>query len=275
MARYRKIDTRIWSDQKFNEMSDYGKLVFFMVLTHPHLTALGAMRATIPGLATELHWTVDKLKQALGESFLNKMVIFDEDAALMWLPNFIKYNQPESPNVVRSWNHSLDYLPECKLKNTLIEKINLYISKLSFPFQEALPEAFQKISPNQEQEQEQKHNNILSGKPDNSQKKLNIESKYNDQLIQQAIEVLNFLNEKTQRKYRIVDTNLRRVIARLKSGVTVQECRQIIAKKTRDWKKDKKMAPYLRPATLFNADKFEQYLGELVLPDEENNSNAK
>lgn len=83
----------------------------------------------------------------------------------------------------------------------------------------------------------------------------------------QANEVLNFLNAKTGRTYRAVDTNLGFIIARLESGATVEDCRAIIAKKYREWKDDSKMDLYLRPATLFNKTKFEQYLGEL-LPEE-------
>ena len=81
---------------------------------------------------------------------------------------------------------------------------------------------------------------------------------------EQAQSVLDFLNEKTGRVYRPVDTNLKLIIARLKSGATVLQCRQVIARKARQWKDRPDMAPYLRPATLFNATKFEQYLGELV-----------
>ena len=112
----------------------------------------------------------------------------------------------------------------------------------------------------------------MSGKPDVvslqdylTDKKINQSSL----LTSQAIEVLQFLNEKTGRAYRVVDSNLKLIIARLKSGATVMDCRQVIAKKNREWKGDPKMAVYLRPATLFDATKFEQYMGELVLPKEE------
>ena len=86
----------------------------------------------------------------------------------------------------------------------------------------------------------------------------------------QAIEVLDFLNAKTRRKYRALDgngkptTNLRLVIDRLKTGVSVQDCKTMIARKHRDWSGDDKMRIYLRPSTLFRASNFEQYLGECV-----------
>ena len=45
VARYRKIDPRVWNDEKFVSFSDDGKLAFLFVLTHPSMTAIGAMRA--------------------------------------------------------------------------------------------------------------------------------------------------------------------------------------------------------------------------------------
>lgn len=86
----------------------------------------------------------------------------------------------------------------------------------------------------------------------------------------QATEVLNFLNQKANRNYRGQDqngkptVNLKLIIDRLKTGATVQDCKTLIARKHRDWATDDKMRQYLRPATLFNATKFEQYLGECV-----------
>jgi uncharacterized phage protein (TIGR02220 family) len=271
MGRYRKIDTRTWNDQKFNELSDYGKLVFFLLLTHPHLTPIGAMRASLPGLASEIQWPIEKLKNALKESFAKSMVRYDEAASFMWLPNFLKYNQPESPNVVKSWEGYLDNLPECPLKNLLIQHVNAFVKSLSFTFQEALPKAFVKGMPNQEQEHKQEQDKkSMSGKPDAPsliiQTDINNQKKSESSLRYQATEILNFLNEKTGRAYRPVDTNLKLIISRLKSGATTTNCRQIIAKKTREWKDDPKMSEYLRPATLFNSTKFEQYMGELVTP---------
>ena len=78
-----------------------------------------------------------------------------------------------------------------------------------------------------------------------------------------AKHVLAFLNEKTGRTFRPVDTNLRLIEARLKTGATVQDCKSVIARKVRAWLPDPKMAPFLRPKTLFTPTNFENYLGEL------------
>lgn len=105
---------------------------------------------------------------------------------------------------------------------------------------------------------------FLSGKPDDAHL-----SQKNSEVKKEAIAILNFLNEKSGKNYRPVDVNLNFIIARLKSGATFQQCKSVIAKKRRDWIGDENMAKYLRPATLFNKTKFEQYLGELIQVPEE------
>ena len=166
MARYRKIDPRIWNDEKFRALSDSGKLAFLFVLTHPHMTSLGAMRGTVIGLAEELKASrkpsgkpsgslpgsiSEGFREAIGKGLLE----VDEDACYIGAKNFLRYNGPESPNVVRSWETAIELIPECKLKVQLMQRVRAYTESLSEGFGKALPKAFAKASPNQEQEQEQ------------------------------------------------------------------------------------------------------------------------
>jgi hypothetical protein len=155
MGRYRKIDTRIWNDAKFIALSDKGKLAFLFLLTHPHMTSLGAMRATLPGLASELRWDAEAFGEAFREALRKGLVEHDDKACFVGLPNFLKYNGPESPNVVKSWSESLDLIPECDLKSRLLNRVKGFVEGLSKGFAEALPEAFAKGMPNPEPEQEQ------------------------------------------------------------------------------------------------------------------------
>jgi hypothetical protein len=80
------------------------------------------------------------------------MVRHDEQAALIWLPNFLKYNAPENPNVVRSWQASLALLPECRLKDALVHACRCLVERLPKGFAEGLPKPFRKGMANQEQE---------------------------------------------------------------------------------------------------------------------------
>jgi uncharacterized phage protein (TIGR02220 family) len=84
-----------------------------------------------------------------------------------------------------------------------------------------------------------------------------------------ALQVLNFLNEKTGRNYKPLPANLDLISARLKEGATVDDCRAVIAKKCREWAGDEKMDEFLRPKTIFNRTNFAQYQGELGAPEPE------
>ena len=195
-----KYNFNVWNDFKYNHLSDNAKLVFVLLLTHQHLTPIGAMRATKSGLAAELHWDLEKFQACFSEIISLGMAKYDELASFLWLPNFLKYNRPESPNVVRSWDHLLDYLPECELKNILIESISAYVATMSESFIDALPLVFRKPISNQEQEQEHKQKqekeiarddvSAISKVSLSNSKKSKIKNEYYDQ----ALELLEFLN---------------------------------------------------------------------------------
>jgi len=71
--------------------------------------------------------------------------------------------------------------------------------------------------------------------------------------------VLHWLNEKSGRHYREVDTNLKFISARLmEPDVTLDGVKLMIERQCRRWK-GTAQADYLRPETLFNKTKFDGY----------------
>jgi hypothetical protein len=145
--KYRKIDTRFWSDEKVRAFSDDGKLGFLFLLTHPALTALGAMRGTLNGLAAELGWPVKRLRKALAPAIEQGMIELNETASYIALPNFLRFNPAENPNVAMAWVSALDLIPECPEKQGLVARCR---ASLSGPqaasrrqgFEEAFAKAF-------------------------------------------------------------------------------------------------------------------------------------
>ena len=72
-----------------------------------------------------------------------------------------------------------------------------------------------------------------------------------------------FLNEKASRRYDPKNkTNKTLIAARYKEGITLEDFKEVIDKKCRQWLNDPKMVSYLRPETLFAAGHFESYLNE-------------
>jgi len=98
------------------------------------------------------------------------------------------------------------------------------------------------------------------------EKELEIELEKN--IVQQAEptpfkEVIEYLNEKTGKQYRSSTKSTQSIIkARFKEGFSLEDFKTVIDNKVADWLKDTKMSEYLRPKTLFGADKFEGYLNQ-------------
>ena len=159
MARYRKIDTRMWGDTKFRELSSpgtSGKYLWIFLLTGPHTSNIpGLFRAGEMALAEELGLNGEAFREAFGEVSRRGLAEADWKARVVWVPNAIKYNRPESPNVVRSWCHAWDEIPECGLKDEAHKRLKAFMEALGEAFAKAFAEACARPSPNQEQEQEQ------------------------------------------------------------------------------------------------------------------------
>lgn len=84
--------------------------------------------------------------------------------------------------------------------------------------------------------------------------------------------VIDFLRQKTGRNYRYTETTLRPILQLLKEGVTLEQCKQVIVRKHRDWGSNKEMEKYLRPSTLFRKSNFyDKYLPEVVTEEERKN----
>jgi len=175
MARYRKIDPRIWNDEKFRLLTDDGKLSFLYLLTHPHLTAIGAMRASVDGLSKELGWPMKRFAKPFAELLRNGFLEFDKTASCVVLKNFLKYNRPDNPNQVKAWSSSIDYIPECKLKVELVERLKRFAEQLGKRFAEgfakAFPKPFRNGLPNHEQEQEQEQEQEKEQEQEQEEKK--------------------------------------------------------------------------------------------------------
>ena len=92
------------------------------------------------------------------------------------------------------------------------------------------------------------HKEPLSSKPDYAEK------------------ILEHLNLKAGRSYRPVPSNIKLIQARLSEGNKPQDLIAVINRKCAEWLDDPKFAQYLRPSTLFNATKFNDYVGQLDSP---------
>jgi uncharacterized phage protein (TIGR02220 family) len=270
MRIYGSVQTCFWENTDTQQLSDQAKLLAIYLLTGPHSNMIGAIRLPEGYITEDLRWNTQVVKNAFQELSAAKFLTRDESNSWLVIHHFLKWNPVQNPKQGIGIQKLFDLIPtQSSVFKPLVKALLVYgkyfhkefldcLHKLEKSLETVFEDCLADKEQNQDQEQDQKKIS-MSGK-----RKLNV-SEYAS-LKSQAMEILKFLNEKTGRAYRPVEVNLKLIIARLKSGATVMACRQVIAKKTREWNGNVKMDEYLRPATLFNATKFEQYLGECVLP---------
>lgn len=80
---------------------------------------------------------------------------------------------------------------------------------------------------------------------------------------QQIKEVVEYLNLKANRNYRPGTTKTKSLISARLKDYTVEDLKAVIDFKVGEWLENEKMNKYLRPETLFNETKFENYINEL------------
>lgn len=73
---------------------------------------------------------------------------------------------------------------------------------------------------------------------------------------------IDYLNEKAGKNFQHVESNYKFIEARVNEGRVFDEIKNVIDSKCAEWM-GTDAAQYLRPATLFNAEKFNSYFGNL------------
>jgi hypothetical protein len=159
MARYKKIHVTMYADDKFNSLSKpqpNGQTLWVYLLTGPHTNVIpGISTIGEAALAEALEWSLEDFREVFHEVYAKGMAKADWKRRLLWIPNAVKFNPPESPNVIKGWGKAWPELPECELKVIAINSLRKYMEDLPKGFQVVFHEVFRQPSPNQEQEQEQ------------------------------------------------------------------------------------------------------------------------
>lgn len=150
---YRKIELRMWNDEKFKNLSPLppsGQSLWIYLLTGPQTGIIpGLYRVGKAALAEELGWSTEDFEKAFQEVLREGLIEYSLKDRLVWIPKAIKYNMPQSPNVILSWRAALDELPECSLRNEAIDVLRTQIYALDdkgTAFHEAFNKVFGKPS---------------------------------------------------------------------------------------------------------------------------------
>lgn len=156
---YRQISIRMWGDERFRHLSPpapCGRFLWFYLITGPHTINIPGVVPVAPAvIGAALGWKPEAFRDAFREVIREGMAKADEEAGLIWLPNAMKHNRPQSPNCVKAWAKTWPLVPECALKAEIWCELKAFVEGMGDAFRDAFREGCRQPSRNQEQEQEQ------------------------------------------------------------------------------------------------------------------------
>ena len=113
-AKYRKIDTRIWDDEKFEELAPLEKLVAFNVLTGQS-NRVGLFKLSLGKGAEQTGMSADSYGIAIGRVCDTLNWGFDKTRSVVFIPSWFKYNPPENPKHLAGCLSDLHEIPQTDL----------------------------------------------------------------------------------------------------------------------------------------------------------------
>ena len=167
-SRYRKIDPRIWTDEKFRRLTAEEQRLALYILT-AQSNRIGLFSFS-PGKACEDLGTLPLTFRKGFEKVCRTLNWeWDPEARVLYLPTWWRYNPPENANNVIGNLKDLDDLPETSLLERFSSNTTYLSEDLIETFTQTLakryPQRSPKRSPTQEQEQEQEQKQEQDGPP--------------------------------------------------------------------------------------------------------------
>jgi hypothetical protein len=142
---YRKVSTATWSDRKVMNLTPLqpsGQALFLMLMVGPQTTHIpGVQPVGRLAFAEMLGWESEAFDEAFAEAYREGLVKADWKVRLIFVPNAIKHNLPQSPNVVKSWGAMWARIPECDLKVEAWNALHAALEGLGQGFADAFKSA--------------------------------------------------------------------------------------------------------------------------------------
>lgn len=236
----------------------------------------GLFKFSYPKAENDLEFSRWKLQKIMKYFEDNKIIECIEKSTKKGVPSIYAYTSVyygvDNNNYNNNYNNNLSSISnglECvdnnnynndynKLKKELLKRDiknnNMSDSKES----DAPPGAFK--SDNNNSNKTNEYTITTKSKEEKEKEKNSAKKKEKEQQIKEVVE---YLNLKANRNYRPGTTKTKSLISARLKDYTVEDLKAVIDFKVDEWLENEKMNKYLRPETLFNETKFENYINEL------------
>ncbi len=236
MRKATTIKPIMWKKRSFSRLSVDAKLTFLLLTTGPDTNLAGLVSYSVEEIALLTSLTVGRVKAAMAELVESNRVMWDEDAAMVLLLNWVKHNPLN--------NHKL-----------VVGAVGCILAYENHPFHEIAISLVNGASLDRVSTEYREGIDTSQGQGQGSS--LDSEKK-KDQTKEQAKEVLSHLNKVTGRKLSLTK-NIEACIKR--EGCTVEDCKLVIDHKWREWLGGK-LQGCVNHVTPWRPDNFQGYLDE-------------
>ena len=121
---YRKVDTRLWDDERVAPLSALAKLTWLCLLTGPHTTGLpGLYSCGIATLSESMREGIDTVSKAVADLVATGMVQFNPTVRVVRVPNAPRYNPCANEKVLKGWFALWKSIPDCAEKFAHINRL--------------------------------------------------------------------------------------------------------------------------------------------------------
>jgi hypothetical protein len=141
-GRYRHVLVRTWLDPAFTALSPSQKVVALYLLTGPPTNNVGLYRLSLSDASEDFKTPRDTFRRQFTTVLKALDWRYDDETRLLWIPEWLTINAPQSPNVVKGWGTTMGELPDCPLKAEALLALQRFIHQKGPAFQEAFAKAF-------------------------------------------------------------------------------------------------------------------------------------
>lgn len=142
--RYQKIESRIWNDEKFTQLTPLQQRLFLYILTCPHGNLIGLFVLKCGYVCEDLKLLPKDFQKDLAKIISVGLVEYDENVQVVWVKNFIKHNPITNPNQIKAACKTLFEIPKTKLIQLFINNNESLFKGLTEGLTEGLDEDLSK-----------------------------------------------------------------------------------------------------------------------------------
>jgi hypothetical protein len=153
-AKYRRIDPRIWTDEKFRQLTSEQQRVALYILT-AQSNRIGFFSFSTGKACEDLETLLPTFRKGFLKVCQTLNWEWDPAARVLYLPTWWRYNPPENANNVIGNLKDLDDLPETPLLKRFSINTAYLSDELIETFTKTLAKRSPKRSPSQDQHQDQ------------------------------------------------------------------------------------------------------------------------